>query len=339
MVILCAICKDEEPVIRRFLASAAPYIDGWVIGDTGSTDGTKSVIHDAVTCPGHLIDVPWTGNFSEARNAVRNAARTLYGDLTYHLWGDCDEEFLGHLPATLEHDSYAATVTLDDGTTFLRTCFARPWIEWEYPIHEILGGPGVPMQLGIRSHTDGARARKGDYEEDLEILHGCVETPRVLYYLGQTYRMIGDFEEARKYYRKRVQVGDSSFERRHAALWVAYLTYKLNQNPVPDLLKACQIGHPGAWLSFGAWLNDHDLPQVAEAILSHGKALPRLLGEHAQPRAWEWEDELSQSLGRNGHRELSSAMMWHLLTSPDLPASEKSRIEKNLEILNGPSNP
>ncbi len=37
---LSMIVKDESHVITRVLNSVTPYIDYWVIVDTGSTDGT-----------------------------------------------------------------------------------------------------------------------------------------------------------------------------------------------------------------------------------------------------------------------------------------------------------
>ena len=38
---LCMIVKNETRVLPRCFGSLAPYIDYWVISDTGSTDGTQ----------------------------------------------------------------------------------------------------------------------------------------------------------------------------------------------------------------------------------------------------------------------------------------------------------
>ena len=45
---LVMIVKDEEAVITRALASAIPYINRWLIVDTGSTDNTKFIINNAI---------------------------------------------------------------------------------------------------------------------------------------------------------------------------------------------------------------------------------------------------------------------------------------------------
>ena len=42
-ICLNMIVKNEQPVIRRCLASVKEMIDYWVIVDTGSTDGTQDL--------------------------------------------------------------------------------------------------------------------------------------------------------------------------------------------------------------------------------------------------------------------------------------------------------
>jgi len=43
---LAMIVKDEEQDIQRCLDSVAPYINYWVISDTGSSDGTMDKIKE-----------------------------------------------------------------------------------------------------------------------------------------------------------------------------------------------------------------------------------------------------------------------------------------------------
>ena len=43
-ICLSMIVKDEAPVIERCLRSVKPWIDHWVIVDTGSSDGTQAMI-------------------------------------------------------------------------------------------------------------------------------------------------------------------------------------------------------------------------------------------------------------------------------------------------------
>ena len=41
---LTMIVRNEQRIITHCLESVAPYIDCWVIGDTGSSDGTLEII-------------------------------------------------------------------------------------------------------------------------------------------------------------------------------------------------------------------------------------------------------------------------------------------------------
>ena len=67
------IIKDESAVICRCLASVKPFIDYWVIVDTGSMDNTEEIICEVLqTVPGELHRRVWK-NFGENRtNNIRN---------------------------------------------------------------------------------------------------------------------------------------------------------------------------------------------------------------------------------------------------------------------------
>jgi tetratricopeptide (TPR) repeat protein len=80
---LCMIAKDEAGFLRQCLASVKGLVDEVVVGDTGSLDDTKAVATQAGAV---VIDVPWTGDFAKARNAVLERAT---GDWILIL--DCDE--------------------------------------------------------------------------------------------------------------------------------------------------------------------------------------------------------------------------------------------------------
>ena len=70
------IVKNEMANLERCLNSVAPYIACWVIGDTGSTDGTQEFIRSffaARNIPGELHSFPFE-NFEQARNAALDRA-------------------------------------------------------------------------------------------------------------------------------------------------------------------------------------------------------------------------------------------------------------------------
>ncbi len=80
---LCMIVKNEEEMLGRCLAAAAPGVDEIVIVDTGSTDATIEIAHAYGAL---VIEQAWTGSFAEARNASFAAAS---GDWILYL--DADE--------------------------------------------------------------------------------------------------------------------------------------------------------------------------------------------------------------------------------------------------------
>src|SRR6266567_5123663 len=84
---LVMIVKNEAEVIQRCLASVKPFIQHWVICDTGSTDRTREVVREALAgISGSLHDVPWR-NFGWNRTQALELAR---GKADYHLLLDAD---------------------------------------------------------------------------------------------------------------------------------------------------------------------------------------------------------------------------------------------------------
>ncbi|MRR53110.1 MAG: glycosyltransferase [Deltaproteobacteria bacterium] len=64
-VSLCMIVKNEEKNLPRCLLSLKPIVDEIIIVDTGSTDRSRTV---AELFGAKMLEQPWTGDFSEARN-------------------------------------------------------------------------------------------------------------------------------------------------------------------------------------------------------------------------------------------------------------------------------
>lgn len=69
---LCMIVKNEEKNLPRCLRSLLPVVDELVIADTGSIDRTCEI---AAIFGARVIRIPWTDDYSAARNASLNEAR------------------------------------------------------------------------------------------------------------------------------------------------------------------------------------------------------------------------------------------------------------------------
>src|SRR4051812_47601975 len=92
LLTLSMIVKDEAKTLERTLVSAAPFIDRWVILDTGSTDGTQDVIRRALAgVPGELHEEPFV-DFSTSRNRALDLAGLA---TEFVMWLDADDELTG----------------------------------------------------------------------------------------------------------------------------------------------------------------------------------------------------------------------------------------------------
>jgi glycosyltransferase involved in cell wall biosynthesis len=86
--------KNEAKIIRAMLESVAPYIDYWVIEDTGSTDGTQEIIRDFFNdkeIPGFLYQEPWQYHGYNRDHVLQKALATNEANCDFILRLDADE--------------------------------------------------------------------------------------------------------------------------------------------------------------------------------------------------------------------------------------------------------
>src|ERR1035437_6040364 len=175
-ICLNMIVRDEAAVIERCLVSVRPFIDYWVIVDTGSVDDTAQRIETALAgIPGGLDRRPWK-KFVHNRTEALNLAKD-HGD--YLLFIDADESLRapsGFVWPALTDDAYY--LNAEYGATLYRRCaLVSTRLEWKWSgvLHEFLEStpqthighlewPHVVVQ------QDGARAHgPKTYEKDAAI--------------------------------------------------------------------------------------------------------------------------------------------------------------------------
>lgn len=254
-VCLNMIVKNEAHVIERALASVRPFIDYWVIVDTGSTDGTQEVIKAYFQdVPGELYERPWKNfgyNRMEALELARDKGNYLV-ILDADDWFEYESSF--KLPS-LEKDAYYIS-TWNQAKTFsyLKPHFIKsslPW-KWEGVMHEYLicNQPYSSTELLQPRYIiggDGARSRNPQkYLAVARILEEALEDEpnnvRYMFYLAESYRDAGLLEKAIDTYKKRVQMGDWVEEVFWSLFQVAQLKQKQNY-PLEDVIQSYYKAH------------------------------------------------------------------------------------------------
>lgn len=247
-ICLNMIVKNEAPVIRRCLDTVMPFIDHWVIIDTGSQDGTQDIIREHLKdIPGQLIERPWVDfahNRSEALAAARDKA-------DYVLVIDADETLEsdpGFAMPPLGLDSYNLEVSYG-GCVYMRKAIVHNRLPWRYEgvLHEYIccdapHSEGFVAGLRTIPHPDGARARDPNtYRHDALILErALISDPgnaRNVFYLAQSYRDAGDHEMAVRNYKRRVELGGWAEEVWYSLYQLAAL-YERMQKPWPEVMEA-----------------------------------------------------------------------------------------------------
>lgn len=217
-ICLNMIVKNESKVIERCLRSVMPWIDYWVIADTGSSDGTEQKIQEVLSSiPGELHKKPWV-NFAHNRNEVLELSK---GKGDYLLLIDADEWLLASPEFTLPKltkDVYG--IVHRSGDIDFQRCLLLnnhlPW-KWEGVIHEE-PKTSVSVSVGFLAGLinvctqEGARSQDPfKFEKDLLTLHEALEKepdhPRYLFYLAESYLLLGKDTDALAFYQKRAALG------------------------------------------------------------------------------------------------------------------------------------
>jgi hypothetical protein len=216
------IVKNEAANLERCLAAIAPHISCWVIGDTGSTDGTQEFIRAffaARNIPGELFDLAFV-DFAQARNAALDRAGASAMRFDYLLLADADMELLVHAPAFARELTAAAyAVRQRAGIAYRNIRLLRRDVPARYRgvTHEFLGvPPGETCDLDDISFLDHASGsnRIDKHNRDLRLLTAAlaserdpVMVARYAFYLANTLRDSGQREAALPVYLWRAGVG------------------------------------------------------------------------------------------------------------------------------------
>lgn len=222
-ICLNMIVKNESPVIQRCLESVKPWIDYWVIVDTGSADGTQKIIRNYLKdIPGELYERPWK-NFGANRSEAFLLAQHK-GD--YVLFIDADDIL------KVEDETCFSNLTEDlysmwrglVGFSWNQPQLVRAELPWKFVgvTHEYLACEesftsdfleGAKYILGDGGHRSKSKEK---FLENVRLLESGVkdepDNERYYFYLAESYRDAGEKAKALEWYQKRVKKGGWSEE-------------------------------------------------------------------------------------------------------------------------------
>jgi tetratricopeptide (TPR) repeat protein len=355
-VCLNMIVRDESAVIERCLASVRPFIDSWVIVDTGSLDDTPQRVETAlVGIPGELHHRPWR-DFGHNRNEALDLARAKGN---YLLFIDADERL--HAPEgfswpDLAGDAYYLHAEYA-GTTYSRGVLVSTRLEWRWTgvIHEYLASTPAAQFTQLEwprivvSH-DGARARDPKtYEKDAAILERALaaepQKARYAFYLAQSYRDAGQPEKARDAYRRRAAMSGWDEETWYSLYEIGRLSERLGA-PLAEMqgayLAAYQFRPQRAEPLYQLARFHRERREFALAYLfaRQAAAIPRpadLLFVDDDVYRWRSLDELSVAASWVGALSEGRQVIDRLIAEGNVPAPDLPRVEANLRFYLGSS--
>jgi len=215
---LCMIVRDEEEMLPRCLAAAAPAVDEIIIVDTGSKDRTIEIAREFDAT---VIEREWTGSFSDARNVSFEAATgdwIIYLDADEVLVAD-DIKRLRALTGRVWREAFYLVETSytgesGEGSAFtnnaLRVFRNRPGYRFEGRLHEQIAQQlpsyaiGRIEQSSVRidhyGYLGAVRDAKEKSRRNLELLKAqqAESAPSAFMHfnLGTEYAVIGDHSRA-----------------------------------------------------------------------------------------------------------------------------------------------
>jgi GR25 family glycosyltransferase involved in LPS biosynthesis len=230
LINLCIMVKNGGELFEEMLLKNIDVFDRWTILDTGSTDGTIETIKKMLVGKknGNLYQEPFI-NFRDSRNRCLELAGTkckynLMLDDTYVIEGDL-RSFLNIIRGDQFGDSYSLTIkSYDVEYISNRITKSENKLKYIYTMHEVIQSENninvrVPENCATINdlNNDYMQKRSDSRKEyDLKCLYEMLEEypdePRHLFYLGQTYKMLGNFEKASEYYHRRAFFHVQGFE-------------------------------------------------------------------------------------------------------------------------------
>ena len=230
---LTFICRDNQDTIEEMMDSCKPIIDGVIACDTGSTDKTVEIIETWCkknNLPCTVYQDAWV-NFGYNRTRMMQYCEQVEG-VDYVLVMDTDETLVitEDYDRSLHKEDCIMIDTPGEHYTYPRDRIFKNYLGWQWKgaAHEFPHSSLMKTKARDRSLKLILRPKPPGYLKHIKrnldlLLEDLKQNPddsRTLFYVGTSYRDLGDIENARKYLQKRVEQQQSWQEERFYAMYV-----------------------------------------------------------------------------------------------------------------------
>lgn len=304
MIRLCMLARDEEAYMELVAEACRGLYDSWLIlVDDRTTDGTIEAAEQHLEGPGQALLFTFE-DFSQARNALLDAARLITPASDYLLIADPDSPPTGVLPGLI-HDWYSCTWRMGQ-TVWQMPCLIRAGLPCRYegPAHELLIdlGPDGALadELFVDVHPKPFSVERAELYLDLLLPTAPVD-PRSAFYLAQTYRDLGRRGEAIEAYLRCAQMPQPGEQAYLCILRAGELVSALDVDLARVLFERSHRMRPGRveslyWL---AWLaNACNDPRAAAGYCAQAVQMPPSTDTLFVNR-WAEHEGILEQLGRS----------------------------------------
>ena len=340
------IVRDAAEFVTETLQSVLPYIDEWVIVDTGSVDNTKQVVQnffDEAQLKGQLVERPWIGFAHNRTEAIALCA----GRADYAFMIDADDLVQGQLD--LAHlDAAGYCVRFGPHNVYWRPAFFSLNKSWEFrgAVHEyaicLEGDPTVNLN-GDYNFVFRSLGNRGKdplkFQRDIDVLLAEYEKdpndPRTVFYLAQSYRDLGDVDSAIRWYQQRVGMQGWVEENYIAALELGKLLSTQNDDSskvVKSFENAWRIRPSRSEALVELAKHHRDNKNWFDGYLAASRACEIPFPEEdrlfVDASAYHWRalDEFAIAAGQLGLHDEAIVACSRLLESPVLPFQQRERV-------------
>jgi len=251
---LCMIVKDEQKVLEQCIESVKSIVDEYFIVDTGSTDGTKEIIKKY----GKVFEIPFVDYVTTKNEALKLCTSD------YILFMDSDEVVTEGLQFLKEHADTGTNCVdgfivegLFDGVAAQSYVRARLWKnsgDWKFAgpfVHEVLVSSGNSTTMTDHRikilHTHAHKTQESNnikFRGYVDLLKRYLEEHpkdgRALFYLGRTYKDLGQWLDAIEFYRKYLELNVNFRDEKWQAAYDEAVCWK-QLGEYNQVFKACDL--------------------------------------------------------------------------------------------------